>query len=198
MAKSEKEMIEKYKARMKRQNEKIKENYDRVSATLPNGTIDRIKALGLTINGVINVSVLAYLDCMEEAQEEEERSEEETEEIQGAAPSTEADEIALVEPETPELTHSQTDAEAPVSAPENGLKPLTVEDIQAMFDNKRADEIRRAEEVRQWKEQEEKERLEKMKNPEYAATYAHLMAMETAEREKTRAETLTRARMETI
>lgn len=74
MAKSEKEMIEKYKARMKRQNEKIKENYDRVSATLPNGTIDRIKALGLTINGVINESVLAYLDCMEEAQAEEEQN----------------------------------------------------------------------------------------------------------------------------
>lgn len=82
MAKSEKEMIEKYKARMKRQNEKIKENYDRVSATLPNGTIDRIKALGLTINGVINESVLAYLDCMEEARAEEEQNNAETAEIQ--------------------------------------------------------------------------------------------------------------------
>lgn len=198
MAKSEKEMIEKYKARMKRQNEKIKENYDRVSATLPNGTIDRIKALGLTINGVINESVLAYLECMEEAQAEEERNAAESAEIQDAAPSTEADEVAPVEPETPEPPHFQTNTETPVTAPENGLKPLTVEDIQAMFDNKRSDEIRRAEEVRQWKEQEEKERLEKMKNPEYAATYAHLMAMETAEREKKRAETLTRARMETL
>lgn len=118
MAKSEKEMIEKYKARMKRQNEKIKENYDRVSATLPNGTIDRIKALGLTINGVINESVLAYLDCMEEAQAEE--------------------------------------------------------------------------------EQEEQERRKLLANPEYAATYAQLMAMETAEKEKKRAEMLTRARLETL
>ena len=67
-----------------------------------------------------------------------------------------------------------------------------------MFDNKRANEIRKAEEVRQWKEQEEKERLEKMKNPEYAATYAQLMAIETAEKEKKRAETLTRARLETL
>lgn len=124
MAKSEKEMIEKYKARMKRQNEKIKENYDRVSATLPNGTIDRIKALGLTINGVINESVLAYLDCMEEAQAEEERQER--------------------------------------------------------------------------KEQEEQERRKLLANPEYAATYAQLMAMETAEKEKKRAEMLTRARLETL
>lgn len=70
MAKTEKEMLENYKARIKKQNEKIKEDYDRVSATLPKGTIDRIKSLGLTINRVINESVLAYLDCMEEEQEQ--------------------------------------------------------------------------------------------------------------------------------
>lgn len=35
-------------------------------------------------------------------------------------------------------------------------------------------------------------------NPEYAATYAQLMAMETAEKEKKRAEMLTRARLETL
>lgn len=198
MAKSEKEMIEKYKARMKRQNEKIKENYDRVSATLPNGTIDRIKALGLTINGVINESVLAYLDCMEEAQAEEEQNSAETAEIQDSTPDTEAAEIAPVEPETSEPTNPLPDAETPVSTPENGLKPLTPEDVQAMFDNRTANEIRMAEEVRQWKEQEEKERLEKMKNPEYTATYAQLMAMETAEKEKKRAEMLTRARLETL
>lgn len=198
MAKSEKEMIEKYKARMKRQNEKIKENYDRVSATLPNGTIDRIKALGLTINGVINESVLAYLDCMEEAQAEEEQNSAESEEIQDYTPDIEAADIAPAEPETSEPTNPLPDAETPDSTPENGLKSLTVEDIQAMFDNKRANEIRKAEEVRQWKEQEEKERLEKMKNPEYAATYAQLMAIETAEKEKKRAETLTRARLETL
>ncbi len=66
MAKTDKEMLEKYKQRIKRQNNKIKEDYDRVSATLPKGTIDRIKALGLTINGVINDSVLSFLECMEE------------------------------------------------------------------------------------------------------------------------------------
>lgn len=201
MAKSEKEMIEKYKARMKRQNEKIKENYDRVSATLPNGTIDRIKALGLTINGVINESVLAYLDCMEEAQAEEEQNSAETAEIQDSAPDTEAAELPPVEPETSEPFNPLPDAETPVSTPENGLKPLTIEDIQAMLDNRKADEIRREKERQERKEQEEQEEQERRKllaNPEYAATYAQLMAMETAEKEKKRAETLTRARLETI
>lgn len=70
MLKTEKEMLENYKARIKRQNNKIKEDYDRVSATLPKGTINRIKSLGLTINGVINESVLAYLECMENEQNE--------------------------------------------------------------------------------------------------------------------------------
>ena len=38
----------------KRQNEYIKGKYDRVSATLPKGTTERIKALGLSVNGLIN------------------------------------------------------------------------------------------------------------------------------------------------
>lgn len=203
MAKSEKEMIEKYKARMKRQNEKIKENYDRVSATLPNGTIDRIKALGLTINGVINESVLAYLDCMEEAQAEEEQNSAESAKIQDSTPDTEVAEITTVEPETSEPLNPLPDAETPASTPESGLKPLTIEDIQAMFDNRKTDEIRqeeeRQEEERQErKEQEEQERRKLLANPEYAATYAQLMAMETAEKEKKRAEMLTRARLETL
>lgn len=198
MAKSEKEMIEKYKARMKRQNEKIKENYDRVSATLPNGTIDRIKALGLTINGVINESVLAYLDCMEEAQAEEEQSSAESAEILDSTPDTETAEIDPVEVETPEPPDTIPDAETPDSTPENGLKPLTAEEIQAMFNNRKTDEIRKEKERQERKEQEEQERRKLLANPEYAATYAQLMAMETAEKEKKRAETLTRARLETL
>ena len=69
--KNDKDMLDKYKERIKRQNNKIKEDYDRVSATLPKGTIERIKALGLTINGVINDSVLSFLECAEEAQNRE-------------------------------------------------------------------------------------------------------------------------------
>ena len=45
----------------KRQNEHIKENYDRVSVTLPKGTKERIQAQGLTVNGYINMLVLEDL-----------------------------------------------------------------------------------------------------------------------------------------
>lgn len=65
MSKTDSEILESYKARIKRQNNAIKQKYDRVSATLPKGTINRINALGLSINGVINDSLLAYLDRLE-------------------------------------------------------------------------------------------------------------------------------------
>lgn len=61
----EKKMIEKYKSRVKRQNEKAKENYDRISVMLPKGTKDRIQAQGLTINGFVNQLVLDKLDELE-------------------------------------------------------------------------------------------------------------------------------------
>ena len=58
------------KARLKkqynRQNEHIKENYDRVSITLPKGTKERIKAKGETINGY---SVRVVLDDLERSEE---------------------------------------------------------------------------------------------------------------------------------
>ena len=58
---AQKRIVKKYK----RQNEYIKGNYDRVSATLPKGTTERIKALGLSINGLINDLVLAELERLE-------------------------------------------------------------------------------------------------------------------------------------
>lgn len=61
----EKKMIENYKSRVKRQNEKAKENYDRISVMLPKGTKDRIQAQGLTINGFVNQLVLENLDELE-------------------------------------------------------------------------------------------------------------------------------------
>lgn len=61
----EKKMIENYKSRVKRQNEKAKENYDRISVMLPKGTKDRIQAQGLTINGFVNQLVLEKLDELE-------------------------------------------------------------------------------------------------------------------------------------
>ena len=61
----DKKMIENYKSRVKRQNEKAKENYDRISVMLPKGTKDRIQAQGLTINGFVNQLVLAELERLE-------------------------------------------------------------------------------------------------------------------------------------
>lgn len=59
------EMLEKYKQRIKRQNKKIKQDYDRASVTLPKGTKDRIQALGYTVNGFLNIIVLAELQKLE-------------------------------------------------------------------------------------------------------------------------------------
>lgn len=63
--KEQQEIINKQKERVKTQNEKAKENWDTVSCRLPKGTKDRIKALGLTVNGLINDVVLRELDTME-------------------------------------------------------------------------------------------------------------------------------------
>ncbi len=56
-----KEAIERLEKQYKRQNEHIKENYDRVSITLPKGTKERIKAKGETVNGYITRLVLSDL-----------------------------------------------------------------------------------------------------------------------------------------
>ena len=57
--KKAKERLEK---QYKRQNEHIKENYDRISITLPKGTKERIKSKGESINGYITRLVLTDLD----------------------------------------------------------------------------------------------------------------------------------------
>ena len=65
MDEKEKQKLEKLNARYKKQNEAIKEKYDRVSVTLPKGTKERIQAQGLTINGFVNQLVLEKLDELE-------------------------------------------------------------------------------------------------------------------------------------
>lgn len=64
--KTDQELLDRYKKRLKKQNDKIKENYERVSAVFPPGTIKRIQALGYSINKIINESVLTFLECAEE------------------------------------------------------------------------------------------------------------------------------------
>lgn len=56
-----KEAKERLEKQYKRQNEHIKENYDRISITLPKGTKERIKAKGETVNGYITRLVMSDL-----------------------------------------------------------------------------------------------------------------------------------------
>ena len=56
------EALERQTKQFKRQNEFIKNNYDRVSVTLPKGTKDRIKQTGETTNNYIKNAVLSALD----------------------------------------------------------------------------------------------------------------------------------------
>lgn len=60
-----KEAQKRLEKQYRRQNEHIKENYDRVSITLPKGTTDRIKSQGFTVNGYINKLVLQDLEKLE-------------------------------------------------------------------------------------------------------------------------------------
>lgn len=62
MNEREKEKLERLNNRIKKQNEAIKENYDRVSIILPKGTKERITATGKSINGLINELVISYLE----------------------------------------------------------------------------------------------------------------------------------------
>ena len=61
-----KEARKRLEKQYKRQNEHIKENYDRVSITLPKGTKDRIKSTGESINAYISRLVLEDLKRMEQ------------------------------------------------------------------------------------------------------------------------------------
>ena len=162
-----------------------RDKFDFIQIRFPKGTRQRLEAAEIgNINDYVVDCVLKSLGDIPA----------ETEEMQDSTPDTEAAEITHAEPKTQEPPKPLPDAETP----ENGLKPLTIEDIQAMFDNRKTDEIRQEEERQERKEQEEQERRKLLANPEYAATYAQIMAMETAEKEKKRAEMLTRARLETL
>ena len=54
--------LEKQTKQYKRQNEFLKNNYDRQTVTLPKGTKEKIKARGETVNGLINRLVKEYLN----------------------------------------------------------------------------------------------------------------------------------------
>jgi len=64
-----KEAVKRLEKQYKRQNEHIKNNYDRVSITLPVGTKERIKATGESINRYVTRLVLEELERVEEVEE---------------------------------------------------------------------------------------------------------------------------------
>lgn len=108
------EMLEKYKQRIKRQNEKIKQDYDRASVTLPKGTKDRIQALGYTVNGFLNSVVLAELEKLEA---------EEPQATQTAQPET-------VKEEQPEQAQPKADPPEDVAELNNWLHQIQEENEQ--------------------------------------------------------------------
>ena len=57
--------VETLQKRYKKQNEYIKNAYDRISVTLPKGTKERIKATGESVNGYITRLVLEDLERKE-------------------------------------------------------------------------------------------------------------------------------------
>ena len=54
--------LERQKKQYQRQNNYIKENFERVSVTLPKGTREKIKKTGQTVNGFINNVVKEALE----------------------------------------------------------------------------------------------------------------------------------------
>lgn len=56
-----KEAIKRLEKQYKRQNEYIKNSYDRVSVTLPKGTKEAIRATGNSVNGLINTLIAIWL-----------------------------------------------------------------------------------------------------------------------------------------
>lgn len=95
------------------------------------------------------------------------------------------------EPQEEVLSNSLPESESPLQGQE-----WSVEMVQAMLDAKKAEQDRQAEELRQIHAAAEIERLEKMKNPEYAATFAEMDKIALEEKERKRAETLTMARIQ--
>lgn len=116
------EMLEKYKQRIKRQNEKIKQDYDRASVTLPKGTKDRIQALGYTVNGFLNFAVLAELERLE-----------------AEAPQTAQPEAA--KEEQPEQAQTKTDTPEDVAELNNWLHQIQQENEQRRLNTVQARQI---------------------------------------------------------
>lgn len=65
MSEKDIEQLERMRRRIKRQNEHIKSNYDRITCTVPIGTKERIAAAGESINGLVNRLLAQYFEVQE-------------------------------------------------------------------------------------------------------------------------------------
>lgn len=160
MEKEDIKMLEKYKKRIKAQNEAAKENWDIVSCRLPKGTKKRIKALGLSVNGVINKSVLSFLECMEEERKEE------LERLETPTENEETNQIEPLDEQAEEPTQKESNRE---DVADNDIKsnPTTLAEAQALLDRKRAEQKEREEmleKARQERKEQEKAERKKVIN----------------------------------
>lgn len=150
------EQLDKYKARVKRHNEAVKEKYDRVSATLPKGTIDRIKALNMSVNAAINESLLVYLDELERSQPDTLPEETKTE-----APAADQPRQAVTEEEALEIWRqrvAENEAKKKASANEMPPEPEPVHEEEP--EDARAVYLRELERIRAGQMPEEDEEKE--------------------------------------
>lgn len=71
--KEENDMLQSYKDRIKRQNDAVRNNYDKISCTIPKGTKDKIRSYGYSVNTFVNEAIRRYLAYLEPAKPVEEK-----------------------------------------------------------------------------------------------------------------------------
>lgn len=71
--KEENDMLQSYKDRIKRQNDAVKNNCDKISCTIPKGTKDKIRSHGYSVNTFVNEAIRRYLAYLEPAKPVEEK-----------------------------------------------------------------------------------------------------------------------------
>lgn len=71
--KEENDMLQSYKDRIKRQNDAVKNNYDKISCTISKGTKDKIRSHGYSVNTFVNEAIRRYLAYLEPAKPVEEK-----------------------------------------------------------------------------------------------------------------------------
>ena len=71
--KEENDMLQSYKDRIKRQNDAVRNNYDKISCTIPKRTKDKIRSYGYSVNTFVNEAIRRYLTYLEPEEPVEEK-----------------------------------------------------------------------------------------------------------------------------